>query len=111
MAKTPSQLHLASSRRIHANRKLHVKPDRNLLHNIIYGIDNVTCRPFNVGLTVTNRFSVYPLDALHGSHLTILVYVQLEPGLDEPDRVGEGAGHEAGTGRGAHVHNWRVRRQ
>lgn len=53
---------------------------------------------------------VDPADALRHGLLRVGVVVQLEARLDEPDRVGEGGGHEAGAGRTHDVHQRRVGR-
>lgn len=40
---------------------------------------------------------VNPLHALRHGHFGLGVVVQLEAGLDEPDRIGEGGRYESGT--------------
>lgn len=35
----------------------------------------------------THRSGVYPADAFESGHVTVLVEVQLESGLDEPDGI------------------------
>lgn len=53
---------------------------------------------------------VDPAYALGHGLLRVGVVVQLEARLDEPDRVGERGGHEAGAGRTHDVHERRVGR-
>lgn len=60
---------------------------------------------------MTYRLPVYPADALHGGHPALLVDVELQSRLHEPDGIREGAGHEASARSRTHVDDGRVGRE